>query len=166
LQAVRLDATDERVFPAAAAAGEWLVPAGALWAGVDPARLDRKTRLAFRAGFLGIESFGFASFARAAPIEPAAFAALRPRLAEGLLARAGAPHRPAADAAAAAFLEDSASLARDLPASALLAIERWVDPQTGELRERLRKLEAPPGLHARVFEIVGAEDADETPEPR
>lgn len=160
LRAIRLDASDERVFPAVAAEGEWLVTGTLLWAGVEPSRLDGKMRLAFAQGFLGIESFGFASLASAARIESGEVDALRERLAHGLLERAGAPDRAAADAAAAELLADSAALARDLPAGALLAIERRIDPTSGELQERIRRLEAPPGLHARVFEIVAEEAED------
>ncbi len=160
LRAVRLDATDERVFPCAAADGEWLLPGGFLWPGVDPTSLDGKTRLAFRQGFLGIASWGFASFATAGKLAPGEFEGLRALLATQLVERAGAPDREAAEAAAAELLADCAALARDLPRGALLAVERAIDPTTGELRERFRKLEAPPGLHARVFEIV-AEDGEE-----
>jgi hypothetical protein len=161
LRAVRFDATDERVFPAAAADGEWLVTGSFLWAGVDPATLEAKARLAFAQGFLGIESFGFASLAAAGRIEPDVFRALEDRLVERLLERAGAPDRAAALAAAAELLADSMALARHLPPGALLAIERRIDPSSGALAERIRKLEAPPGLHARVFEIAIAEDGDE-----
>lgn len=158
LRAIRVDATDERVFPVAAADGEWLVTGSSLWAGVDPDRLDRKMRLAFAQGFLGIESFGFASFATAAPIDPDAARALEARLAERLLERAGAPDPATAATAAAELLADSAALARDLPKGSLLAIERRIDPESGGVAERIRKLEAPPGLHARVFEIVAEEE--------
>jgi len=158
LRAVRFDATDERVFPIAAAEGEWLVTGSFLWAGVDPERLDRKMRLAFAQGFLGIESFGFASFATAAPIEPDAARALEDRLTHRLLEQMGAPDRATAARAAAELLADSAALARDLPEGALLAIERRIDPESGGVAERIRKLEAPPGLHARVFEIALEED--------
>ena len=158
LRAVRFDATDERVFPAAAAEGEWLVTGSLLWAGIAPERLERKMRLAFAQGFLGIESFGFASFAAAAPIEPDAARALEEGLADRLLERMGAPDRATAARAAAELLADSAALARDLPKGALLAIERRIDPETGGVAERIRKLEAPPGLHARVFEIAVEED--------
>lgn len=161
LRAVRLDATDERVFPRAAAAEEWLVTGSLLWAGCDPERLDGKRRQAFRSGFLGVASFGFASLAGAGPLDPEALGPLEARLAERLLAEGGAPDRAAAAAAARALLEDSLGLARGLPRGALLAIERRLDPRSGELVERVRKLEAGPGVHARVFEIVAEEEAAE-----
>lgn len=162
LRAIRLDASDERVFPAAAGEGEWLVTGTPLWAGVDPEILDPKARLAFAQGFLGIASFGFASLAAAGPIEPAELERLRLLLADRLVERAGAPDRSAALAAASELLEDALTLARDLAPGALLAIERRRDPRTGELRERIRRLEAPPGVHARVFELVAE---PEVPQP-
>lgn len=162
LRAIRLDASDERVFPAAAGEGEWLVTGTPLWAGVDPETLDPKGRLAFAQGFLGIASFGFASLAAGGPIDPAELEELRLSLADRLIERVGAPDRSAALSAASELLEDALTLARDLAPGALLAIERRRDPQTGELRERIRRLEAPPGLHARVFELVVE---PENPEP-
>jgi hypothetical protein len=162
LRAIRLDTSDERVFPAAAGEGEWLVTGSPLWAGVDPETLDPKVRLAFAQGFLGIASFGFASLAAAGPIDPAELDRLRSLLADRLVERAGAPDRTTALAAAVELLEDALALARDLAPGALLAIERRVDPVTGELRERIRRLEAPPGVHARVFEFVAQ---PEVPEP-
>ncbi len=154
LRAIRLDASDERVFPAVAGGGEWLVTGTPLWAGVDPETLDPKGRLAFAQGFLGIATFGFASLAAAGPIEHAELDRLRLLLADRLVERAGAPDRATALAAASELLEDALTLARDLAPGALLAIERRRDPRTGELRERIRRLEAPPGVHARVFELV------------
>lgn len=165
LRAIRLDASDERVFPAAAGDGEWLVTGTPLWAGVDPETLEPKARLAFAQGFLGIASFGFASLAAAGPVDPAEFERLRRVLADRLVERAGAPDRSAALAAASELLEDASTLARDLAPGALLAIERRRDPRTGELRERIRRLEAPPGVHARVFELVAEPEVAE-PEKR
>lgn len=158
LRAVRLDASDERVFPEAASDGEWLVGGGFLWEGVDPERLEPKAKLAFAQGFLGIESLGFASLAAAGRIEPGELSRLRTRLAEALHQRLGAPDPATAEAAAEALLADSLELARDLPPGALLAVERRLDPANGGIVERLRRLEAPPGLHARVFAIVPEED--------
>lgn len=159
LRAVRLDASDARVFPRAAAAGEWLVVASGLLADRLAGSTDAKERLAFAQGFLGIESLGFATFAEPAPLaEP--LEALADRLAGRLLAEAGAPDREAALAAAEAFLGDSAELAQGLPEGALLAVERSLDPRSGELRERLRRIEpARPGLHAQIWAIVPDEPA-------
>lgn len=161
LRAIRFDATDERVFPAAAAEGEWLVTGSFLWAGLDPERLDRKARLAFAQGFLGIASFGFASFAAAGRIAEEEVARLTELLAERLCERCGAPDRAAASAAARELIADSKSLAEGLGAGALLAIERRFDASSGALKERIRRLEAPPGLHARVFTIALDEGEEE-----
>lgn len=154
LRAVRLDASDARVFRRAAAAGEWLVVASGLLADRLAGSTDAKERLAFAQGFLGIESLGFATFAEPAPLgEP--LGALADRLAGRLLAEAGAPDRSVALAAAEALLAESTELARGLPEGSLLAVERSLDPRSGELRERLCRVEpAQPGLHARIWAIV------------
>lgn len=153
LRAVRLDASDDRVFPRTAAAGEWLVVASGLLADRFAGSSDAKERLAFTQGFLGIETLGFATFAQPAPLgEP--LGTLADRLAGRLLAEAGAPDRTAALAAAETLLAESAELARGLPEGSLLAVERSLDPRSGGLRERLRRIEpARPDLHARIWAI-------------
>jgi hypothetical protein len=170
LRAVRLDASDARVFPRAAAAGEWLVVASGLLAERLAGSSDARDRRAFASGFLGVDGLGFATFAQAAVLEGGTLggaalgseplAALAERLADRLVERAGAPDRATALAAARALLAESAELAQGLPEGALLAVERTLDPATGALRERLRRVEpASPGLHARIWAIVPEAEA-------
>lgn len=164
LRAVRLDASDERVFPRAAAEGEWLVTGTPLLAGRDPAGLDAKERRAFQSGFLAVDSFGWATFAQGSRIAPEERAALVLRLAGRLVERAGAPGLDAARAAAEELLADSEQLARDLEPGLLLAIERALDPATGAVRECVRRIERRErGLHARVFAIVPDDEAEGGP---
>lgn len=153
LRAVRFDDSDSRVFPRSAAVGECLVVASGLLADRFAGSSDAKERLAFAQGFLGIDGLGFATFAEAALLaEP--LEALEDRLAGRLLAEAGAPDRTAALAAARALLAESAELAQGLPEGSLLAVERSLDAVSGELHERLRRVEpARPDLHARIWLI-------------
>lgn len=164
LRAVRLDASDARVFPRAAEDGEWLATGTLLFAGRDLSGLDPAERRAFQSGFLGIASFGWATFARAGRIGPEERAELMRLLADRLVERAGAPDLEVALPVAEEMLADSEALARDLGPGMLLGIERAVDPVSGAVRERVRRIEPrEPGLHARVFAVVpddASEDGD------
>src|SRR5690606_20727433 len=60
---IRLDPSDTFVYRRAAEPGEWAVTGTFLFYGVDAARLSGKEQQAFRAGFLGIDSFGWSTLA-------------------------------------------------------------------------------------------------------
>ena len=62
LRTIRLDASDALVFPRAADPGEWAVPGGFCFWDDDVAALEGKRRQAFRAGFLGLASFGWSTW--------------------------------------------------------------------------------------------------------
>ena len=88
---IRLDPSDGFVFAKAAEPGEWAVTGTFLFFGVDPANLSGKQRQAFRAGFLGIDSFGWSTLAvvtEASAEEREAAIAL---LAQRLVSHCGAP---------------------------------------------------------------------------
>lgn len=65
LRALRLDDSDEAIYPRAAGAGEWVVPGTFVFtfSDRDPEKLDSGERQAFRHGFLGLESFGWSTLA-------------------------------------------------------------------------------------------------------
>ena len=58
LRTIRLDASDTFVFERAAKPAEWAIPGGFMFADRDPRTLAGRDRQAFRAGFLGLGSFG------------------------------------------------------------------------------------------------------------
>ena len=60
---IRLDQSDTFVYARAAEPGEWAVTGTFLFFGADPASFSGKQRQAFRAGFLGIDSFGWSTLA-------------------------------------------------------------------------------------------------------
>jgi Family of unknown function (DUF6505) len=98
---IHLDASDERVFEAAAAAGEWAVSGAFAFADADSASLAGKANQAFAAGFLGTTSFGWSTFVAVAGIMQeqleAVIDALARHFVERLrraLARGGAPGGP------------------------------------------------------------------------
>ena len=68
---LRLDPSDRVVFTRAAEPGEWAVPGGFAFWDEDPAALPGKRRQEFRAGFLGLASFGWSTLVEVAEAAPA-----------------------------------------------------------------------------------------------
>lgn len=169
LRTIRLDPSDAFVFPRAAEAGEWAVTGTFLFAGRNIAALAGKERVAFRSGFLGIDSFGFSTLVVAQPIREDEQAAAVERLARHLVERMGAPSIDVARAAAGEEIAFSAALA-DHDEGTLVALHRLFED--GAIREQfrtLRRREAAAGadsLHAgaRAFtfhETVGEDEPEE-----
>lgn len=153
---IRLDASDPLVFGAAASPGEWAVPGGFAFAGDDPATLTGKRQQAFRAGFLGLTSFGWSTLVEVAVATASEHAAACAALAAHLLSAHGAPGPAEANAAAEDELAFATSLCDHAPGT-LLALARGWDGEA--VRERFRT------LHRRetapVFALIAA--ADELP---
>ncbi len=154
---LRLDASDGVVFPRAAEPGEWAVPGGfCFWN--DDDGLAGKRRQAFRAGFLGLGSFGWSTLVEAAEASIVDRAAALAALAAHLRTDYGAP-----DAGAEAAAEEEIAFAESLCAEhtpgTVLALERRFEG--GEMRERFRTLHRREGPSP-VFAIEEAED--EAPE--
>ena len=165
---IRLDPSDTFVFARAAEPGEWAVPGGFMFHGADPAVMQGKERAAFRAGFLGIDSFGFSTLVTIVEVNAAERDAAVETLAARLVAHLGAPSLDVARAAAREEIEFSLSLCHD-PVGSLLALHRTMEE--GDIREQFRVLkdavknEGADRLHshARAFTIVES-DEDEVEE--
>ena len=163
---LRLDPSDTVVFDRAAEPGEWAVPGGFAFWDEDPAALTGRRRQEFRAGFLGLGSFGWATLVEVAEAGPAERAAAVEALAARILDAYGAPGPEAARAAA----EEEVAFAESLcghPAGTVLALSRAVED--GAVRERFRTLhrrDGPPADRSRlpVFGVVEVEGEDEPPE--
>lgn len=152
---LRLDPSDTLVFDRAADPGEWAVPGGFVFRDDDLATLAGKRRAAFRAGFLGLSSFGWSTLVEVAEATAEQQAAALAAFAVHLLAEWGAPDAAAARAAAAEELAFAAGLC-DHPPGTVLALARTVEG--GGLRERFRTL-APRGTSARApFALVEVTD--------
>ncbi len=157
LQTFRFDATDELVFERAAASGEWAVPGTFAFAQDSEATLVGKRLQAFRSGFLGLESFGWSTFAVVAAIEPDMFERLIARLAEHFVACYGAPSLEAALPVARQELEFASSLCEH-PLHTVIAVERELSEEG--IRERFRRIRRPEDpLHARIWEVMPGEEA-------
>jgi hypothetical protein len=140
LHTIRLDPSDTFVFERAAAPGEPAVPGGFEFVDTDMATLTGKRRQAFRAGFLGLESFGWSTLAVVATVTAAERDEAVEKLASHLLTGHGAPDRQAARTAAEAEIAYAMELAEH-PEGTLIALDRQQAPD-GSIRERFRTLHA------------------------
>jgi len=134
---LRLDQSDTVVFERAAMPGEWAVPGGFAFWDDDPATLTGKRRQAFRAGFLGLGSFGWATLVEVAEAGAAEHAMALAALADHIAAQYGAPDPATAAAAAAEELRFAATLC-DHPIGTVLALSRTI--AAGAVRESFRTL--------------------------
>ena len=163
---LRLDASDTVVFERAAEPGEWAVPGGFAFWDEDPAGLAGRRRQEFRAGFLGLGSFGWSTLVEVAEAGPVERAEAVEALAARILTAYGAPGPEAARAAAEEEIAFAASLC-DHPPGTVLALARSVEE--GAVRERFRTLhrrDGPPADRTRlpVFGVVEVEGEDEPAE--
>src|SRR5690606_40602046 len=125
------------VFARAAEPGEWAVTGTFLFFGVDPTRLEGKERQAFRAGFLGIGSFGWSTLVVVTEASAEERAAAVEQLATQLVARCGAPDLATARAAAEEEVAFAQSLCDHEPET-LLGLQRTAEG--GGVRESFRTL--------------------------
>ncbi len=160
---LRLDPSDTVIFEHAAEPGEWAVPGGFCFWDDDLDTLVGKRRQAFRAGFLGLGSFGWSTLVEVAEATPAERAAAVAALAAHLHAAHGAPDEATARPAAEEEIAFAEGLCRDHQPGTVLALSR--SAEGGAIRERFRT------LHRRetapVFAVVeedGEEDEAERPD--
>jgi hypothetical protein len=165
---LRLDPSDTVVFDRAAEPGEWAVPGAFAFWDEDPAMLSGKRLQAFRAGFLGLGTFGWSTLVEVAEATAEERAAAVAALAAHLLADHGAPDEASARAAALEEIAFAESLC-DHPPGTVLALHRGVEE--GEIRERFRTLhrraDAPHSDFGAlpVFGIVEVEGEDDSERP-
>jgi hypothetical protein len=137
LRTIRLDPSDTFVFERAAEPGEWAVPGAFMFAGIDPAALTGKARAEFRAGLLGIASFGWSTLAQIVEASEDDRAAVVEQLARQLVEHCGAPSLAEARAAAEEEIAFASSLCTH-PVDTLIAVHR--SHEDGEIREAFRSL--------------------------
>lgn len=167
LRTLRLDPSDTFVFAAAAEPGEWAATGSLLFGDADLAALGPKDRAAFRAGFLGLASFGFSTLVEVAEIDRNQRERLVESFALGLVGRFGAPTLDEARQVAQDEIDFAASLCDHEPGT-VIAMHRTLEG--GEIRERFRTLHrrdpaiaGADRLHAfaRAFEFVETEEPEE-----
>jgi hypothetical protein len=163
LRTIRLDPSDTIVFERAAEPGEPAVVGGFMFWDVDPETLGGKARQAFRAGFLGVESFGWSTLATVGSASALQREAAVAALAAAIRERFGAPTLEAARAAAEEELAYAERLCEGHEAGTVIALGRTVEE--GAIRERFRTLKprgAPQSLP--VIGLVRSEGEEETAE--
>ena len=135
---IRLDASDTVVFSRAAEPGEWAVAGTFLFAGRPADSLSRKEQIAFRSGFLGVESFGHSTLVVVSEASEEERADAAEALAGQLVAQLGAPDMATARPAA----EEEVALAHDLcrghGVGTLIAVHRTREGEA--IREQFRTL--------------------------
>lgn len=154
---IRLDPSDSRVFEEAAEPGEWAIAGTFLFVDTTPQDMSTKRQLAFRSGWLGVESFGHSTFVQVAVAPDGEVQATTQKLAKQLFERFGAPDMLAALDAAKGEIEHAASLC-DHPAGTLLAIEREMTEDGITERVRIVPRSDEEGGHARIWSFVETED--------
>ena len=153
---IRLDVSDINAFPLAAEPEEWAVTGTFAFADADPAEMTNKEQLAFRNGWLGIESFGRSTFVQVAVIPDNEFENVVRKLAARLFERYGAPDMLKAADAARQEAEYAASLC-DHSAGTMLAIERDFSDQG--VTEKIRVIPAQgEGAHAKIWSMEEDDD--------
>jgi hypothetical protein len=160
-RAIRLDPSDTFVFDRAAEPGEWVVSGVFMFTGRDVIALKAKEKVAFRSGWLGVQSFGWSTLAIVTEItwdeRETALQALANRIHEVF----SAPTLEAARGAAEEELAFAASLCEH-PPNTLLAVQRTFED--GEIRERFRTISPREDFAQGGFNVF-AFDSEEPEDP-
>jgi Family of unknown function (DUF6505) len=161
-RAIRLDPSDTFVFDRPAEAGEWVVSGAFMFNGQDPDNFGPKERVAFRSGWLGIESFGWSTLAIVTEISAEecqkALQAFAQRIRDVFKA-------PTLDAAREAALEELAFATSlcDHPPHTLLGV--WRTFENGEIRERFRTIAPKEDFSKGGFKLFAFEASEEAEPP-
>lgn len=140
---LRFDQSDERVFETAAQPDEWAISGAFEFSNFTEADLTGKPRQAFANGWLGLESFGRATFIATADISPAEYETLIARLARHFVDRYGAPDLAAARPVAEQELGFMRAMCEDHDPNTLLVVQRaLVDAGVSESFRAIRPAEA------------------------
>jgi len=140
LKTIRFDTSDVFAFPLAAEPDEWAISGAFAFADIEPGELSGKAKQAFANGFLGLDSFGHATFASVANASGQDRDGVINRLARHFVEAYGAPDLEEAKEAAVqeiAFIED---LVADTLINTLFCVSRSFD-EDGRIIESYRKLE-------------------------
>ena len=139
-RAVHLDDSDTYVFHSPARTGEWCISGGFEFSNWTEADLEGKARQAFANGWLGVETFGRATFVAVAEIGEAELEHVAHTLAGHFVTFYGAPDIEAAMPVAREELAQMADLCEEHDANTLLAVSREL--QEMGVREMFRVIEA------------------------
>ena len=121
---IMLDESDERIFARPATPGEWAVSGAFAFANLTEGDLTGKTRQAFANGWMGLDSFGRATFVTVTAVTAREIDALTMRLAAHFVSDYGAPSLDAALPVAEEEIAFMRELCEAQAEGALLAVER------------------------------------------
>lgn len=121
---IHLDESDLNVYFSPARTGEWALSGGFEFSNWADADLTGKARQAFANGWLGLETFGRATFVAVTRIEPAELDALEASLARHFVAVYGAPSVEAARPVAREELAQMAELCDEHEPNTVLTVLR------------------------------------------
>ncbi|MFQ5565101.1 MAG: DUF6505 family protein [Paracoccaceae bacterium] len=121
---LRFDQSDEQIFELPAQPDEWAISGAFEFSDWTAEMLTGKPRQAFANGWLGLESFGRATFIATAKIEAAEYAALIDRLAAHFVEAYGAPDLDAARPVAEDELNFMRELCEDHEPNTILFVDR------------------------------------------
>ncbi len=149
---IQLDVSDTHVFEHPAEVGEWAITGTFAFVDSDPADWSGKQQLAFRAGWLGIGSFGNSTFVQVAELSTHEYEQALRTLAAYLAENYNAPGQEAATRAARQEIDDMIAMC-DHPPGTLLTIERAISEQ--KITEKTRVLTAfDEPAHAKIWTLV------------
>lgn len=121
---LRFDESDERIFERPAEPDEWAISGAFEFSNWSAEMLTGKPRQTFANGWLGLESFGRATFVATAQIERVEYDALVERLARHFVDAYGAPDMEAARPVAQDELRDMRDMCDDHEPNTLLVVQR------------------------------------------
>jgi len=140
---LRFDDSDLRVFERAAEPHEWAIAGTFAFSNWSEGDLTGKARQAFANGWLGLESFGRATFVAVADITEAEYAAATEALARHFVADYGAPGVGEALPVAAEEMQFMRAMCEDHDPNTLLVVEReLVDAGVSERFRAIRPSDA------------------------
>ncbi|MBR9891846.1 hypothetical protein GYB14_09120 [bacterium] len=139
-RAIHFDESDMRVYASPARTGEWCISGGFEFSNWTEGDLTGKPRQAFANGWLGLETFGRATFVAVTALEPAELEALTDLLAEHFVTYYGAPSAEAARPVAQEEIAQMVELCEDHAPNTLLTVARELT-ESG-VREAYRVIES------------------------
>lgn len=139
-RAIHFDESDTRVFAVSARTGEWCISGGFEFSNWSDADLTGKARQAFSNGWLGLETFGRATFVAVTQLEHHEYDQLLSALCDHFVTYYGAPDAAAARPVAVDELAHMIELCDEHAPNTLLTVARELTPSG--VKEAFRVIEA------------------------
>lgn len=157
-RAIHFDDSDTRVFHSPARTGEWCISGGFEFSNWSQGDLTGKAKQAFTNGWMGVETFGRASFVAVTQIEDNERDTIAATLAQHFVEIYGAPSADAAMGVAREEIDQMIALCDDQAFNTLLTVTRELT-EAG-VKESYRMIE-PQDAGIEQFAIHGSLDDDE-----